>query len=143
MRTTRVLVVFILLLLMAARVEVNAQEDVRPTESQIEEPLTLFWVNTYGNIRLSNRLFWIAQTHFRFQETEETPFVGQIAQLYNRHAISYLFSKSFSASFGGVLRVNFNTDPESSGKNAVPEWRIWHQYKFAMPLSRVMIYHQN
>jgi hypothetical protein len=41
-----------------------------------------------------------------------------------------------------VLRINFNTDLESSAKNAVPEWRIWHQYKFAMPLSGAMIYHR-
>lgn len=119
-----------------------AQAQERPEESQLEDPVSLLWINTYGNIRLSNRLFWIAQTHFRFQETETTPFAGQIAQIYNRHAISYLFSKSFVASFGGVLRVNFNTSTAETDKNAVPEWRIWHQYKFAMPVSRVMIYHR-
>ncbi len=130
-----------ILMLYSGIAEVKGQ-DARPTESVIEEPLTLFWFNTYGNIRLSNRIFWIAQTHFRFQETADTKFAGQIAQIYNRHALSYLFSKSFNVSLGGVLRINYNTNPESAGQNSVPEWRIWHQYKFAMPISRVMIYHR-
>ena len=119
-----------------------AQEGDRPEESQIEEPLTLLWLNTYGNIRISNRLFWVAQTHFRFQEDSNTEFAGQIAQLYNRHAIGYIFNKSFNASLGGVLRINFNTKEPPEGRNAVTEWRIWHQYKFAMPLSSLMIYHR-
>lgn len=120
----------------------TAQEDTRPDESQIEEPVTQLWLNTYGNIRLSNRLFWIAQTHFRFSETNTQPFAGQVAQIYNRHAISYLFNKNFVASLGGVLRINFDTSDEVHDNTAVPEWRIWHQYKFAMPLSGVMVYHR-
>ncbi len=140
MRRLLFLLGFVVLLWIPAGLK--AQDQGRPTESQIEEPLTLLWINTYGNIRLSNRLFWVAQTHFRFQETDTRPFAGQIAQVYNRHAISYLFNKSFVASFGGVLRINFNTSDEEKDNNSVPEWRIWHQYKFAMPLSRVMVYHR-
>ncbi len=123
----------------------HAQEDtekVLPKESNFKEPLTKTWINTYGNIRIAKRLFWIAQTHFRFEETEDTPFVGQVAQIYNRHAIGYIYSKKFNASLGGVLRLNFNTDEDSTDRNLVPEWRIWHQYQFAMPLSRVMVYHR-
>ncbi|MDX1628580.1 MAG: DUF2490 domain-containing protein, partial [Fulvivirga sp.] len=115
----------------------------RPTESVYEEPITLLWINTYGNIRLSKRLFWIAQTHFRFQEKGNTPFFGQQAQIYNRHAIGYLFSKSFNVALGGVLRINYNTKPTSTEqKNRVPEWRIWHEYNFVMPLARLMVYHR-
>lgn len=120
-----------------------AQESESPTESVYEESITLLWINTYGNIRLSDRLFWIAQTHFRLQEKGNTKFAGQLAQVYNRHAISYLFSKKFNVSLGGVLRINFNTkDASVDDKNSVPEWRIWHQYQFAMPLSRMMVYHR-
>ncbi|MGB5930067.1 MAG: DUF2490 domain-containing protein, partial [Cyclobacteriaceae bacterium] len=100
------------------------------------------WINTYGNIRLSKRVFWIAQTHFRVREQGDMPFAGQIAQVYNRHAISYLVTKKFNVSLGGVLRVNFNTQDPPTGKSAVPEWRIWHQYQFAMPVERLMIYHR-
>ena len=119
----------------------QAQND-RPETSQIDKPITLLWVNTYGNVRLTKRLFWVAQTHFRFQENPNTPFVGQMAQIYNRHAISYLFSKNFNVSLGGVLRLNFNTKDAPVDNEVVPEWRIWHQYQFANPLSRLMIYHR-
>jgi len=136
------LILFAALLFETAGHSLLAQDDSRPTSSQLEDPKSILWLNTYGNIRLSNRFFWIAQTHFRFQETSTTPFAGQIAQIYNRHAISYLFSKSFVASFGGVLRINFNTSDEVFDNNAVPEWRIWHQYKFAMPLGSTMVYHR-
>jgi len=123
--------------------QANAQDPDLPKTSKLKEPLTLLWVNTYGNIRLTDRLFWIAQTHFRFQQNDQTPFAGQIAQVYNRHAISYLYSKALRISLGGVLRVNFNTDEVlPNERTAVPEWRIWHQYQFAMPLSRIMIYHR-
>lgn len=111
-------------------------------ESEFKDPKTATWFNTYGNIRISKRLFWDAQTHFRFEETMDMPFIGQIGQIYNRHAIGYIYSKKFNVSLGGVLRVNFNTDPDSEDRNAVPEWRIWHQYQFAQPLGTVMIYHR-
>ncbi|GAB4235358.1 MAG: hypothetical protein Tsb0034_09500 [Ekhidna sp.] len=131
-----------LLVVMASLSSVNGQTDPRPNESQLEEPITVFWINTYGNIRLTKRFFWVAQTHFRFQESKSTPFIGQVAQVYNRHAISYLYSKNFNASLGGVLRLNFNTKDKPVDNNMVPEWRIWHQYQFAIPLSRMMIYHR-
>lgn len=120
-----------------------AQLEEDPEASKLKEPLTLTWINTYGNIRLTDRLFWIAQTHFRFQQTEETPFAGQIAQVYNRHALSYLYSKYFQVRLGGVLRLNFNTNEILPGeRRMVPEWRIWHEYQFAQPLSGIMLYHR-
>ena len=121
---------------------VSAQEEA--TESIFKEPKTKLWVNTYGNVRISKRLFWVAQTHFRFQETKSTPYLGQVGQLYNRHAIGYIYSKYFNVSLGGVLRLNFNTDedPPATDENLVPEWRIWHQYMFAQPISTLMFYHR-
>ena len=113
-----------------------------PLSSKYKEPLTKLWINSYGNIRISKRLFWDAQTHLRFQETESSPFVGQVAQVYNRHAIGYIHSKYFNVSLGGVLRLNFNTDAAEFNRNLVPEWRIWHQYQFAQPLENMMIYHR-
>lgn len=116
--------------------------EILPLQSEFKEPKTRVWVNTYGNIRISKRLFWIAQTHFRFEETEDTPFVGQIGQIYNRHAIGYIYSKKVNAALGGVMRINFNTDESSTDRNVVPEFRIWHQYQFAQPLYSAMIYHR-
>ncbi len=121
----------------------SAQEgEMLPEKSEFKDPNTRVWFNTYGNIRISKRLFWDAQTHFRFQETEDTPFIGQIGQIYNRHAIGYIYSKKINFSLGGVVRINFNTDEDSIDRNVVPEWRIWHQYQFAQPLYSAMIYHR-
>ena len=124
---------------------VGAQESepvVLPETSQYKDPKTKVWINTYGNIRIGKRFFWDAQTHFRFQETKNTPFVGQIGQIYNRHAIGYIFDKKTNFRLGGVVRINFNTDEESEDRNVVPEWRIWHQYQFAMPFYSAMLYHR-
>ena len=115
---------------------------VLPEYSKYKEPVSKVWFNTYGNIRIGKRFFWDAQTHFRFEETENTPFIGQIGQIYNRHAIGYIYDKKTNFSLGGVVRINFNTDEESTDRNVVPEWRIWHQYQFAMPLYSAMLYHR-
>jgi hypothetical protein len=136
----RAFLIVITLIYVAIPKTVTAQEAEQ--QAVLEDPNTLLWLNTYGNIRVSNRLFWIAQTHFRFKESANTPFAGQIAQVYNRHALSYLFSKKFNVSLGGVLRVNFNDSPEIGERNTVPEWRIWHQYQFANPLGNMMTYHR-
>ena len=119
----------------------------KPPVAKFKDPTDALWVNTYGNIRISDRWFWIAQTHFRFAGTDETPLVGQIGQLYNRHALSYLVSKKFRPSLGGVLRLNFNparASAEGVGaeRNMVPEYRIWHEYLFAAPVGRVYFYHR-
>ncbi len=127
-------------------VPMMAQEETEgvflPTESEFKDPKTKVWFNTYGKIRISKRFFWDAQTHFRFQETKETPFIGQLAQIYNRHALAYIYSKKVNFSLGGVVRVNFNTDEDSEDRNVVPEFRIWHQYQFAQALYSAMIYHR-
>lgn len=118
------------------------EPEVLPEYSTYKDPKTKVWINTYGNIRIGKRFFWDAQTHFRLEETESTPFIGQIGQIYNRHAIGYIFSKQTNVSLGGVVRINFNTDEDSEDRNVVPEWRIWHQYQFAMPFYSAMLYHR-
>lgn len=134
-------VIFLLLFSLSAFTQEIEREEL-PLSSKYKEPLTKLWINSYGNIRISKRLFWDAQTHLRFEETESSPFVGQVAQIYNRHAIGYIHSKYFNVSLGGVLRLNFNTDADEFDRNLVPEWRIWHQYQFAQPLENMMIYHR-
>ena len=122
----------------------KAQEPtILPEETKLKDAKTKYWFNTYGNVRIGKRLFWIAQTHFRFEESEDMPFAGQLGQIYNRHAIGWLYDKKFNAAVGGVLRLNFNTDEsDDTGRNLVPEYRIWHQYQFAVPISSVMAYHR-
>ncbi|WP_198145119.1 DUF2490 domain-containing protein [Microscilla marina] len=123
--------------------KISAQQTGVPEKSEFKKATTRLWLNTYGNIRISDKLFWIAQTHFRFQEKDQTRFAGQVGQIYNRHAISYFYSKKFTASLGGVFRLNMNTDDILEGEQTmVPEWRIWHQYLFAVPFPRLMVYHR-
>ncbi|MEM7548309.1 MAG: DUF2490 domain-containing protein [Bacteroidota bacterium] len=129
----------LLLVVLHAR---SQEEEQLPRRSEFKDPVTLFWFNTYGNIRISKHLFWVAQTHFRRQESRNTEFIGQWNQIYNRHAIGYIFSKNLTASLGGVLRVNFNTDEDEGERRTVPEWRIWHQYQFAIPFPRLVVYHR-
>ena len=138
------LVLFIFKILFACSLA-NAQTtpEILPEESKFKEPTTKYWINTYGNMRISKKFFWVAQTHFRFQETEDTPFVGQVGQIYNRHALGYIYSNKINFALGGVLRLNFNTgDDVDDQSNLVPEWRIWHQYQFAMPVGIAVAYHR-
>ena len=125
-------------------ITLQAQEASEPefTSSQFQESVTKYWMNTYGNIRISKNFFWIAQTHFRFQEDNGTPFVGQIGQIYNRHAIGYIYSKKINFALGGVLRLNYDTKDQSQTKTVIPEYRIWHQYQFAMHVGSAVAYHR-
>ncbi len=103
---------------------------------------TRYWLNTYGNIRLTKKLFWVAQTHFRFDENENTPFVGQISQIYNRHGLGYIVTSDFNVTLGGVLRLNFNSEAVDGAETVLPEYRIWHQYQFTNFFYNSVIYHR-
>ena len=121
-----------------------AQEipEVLPEASRFETPVTKYWLNTYGNIRISKKFFWVAQTHFRLQETDETPFIGQMAQIYNRHALGYIYSDKINFALGGVLRLNYNVKENGESNIILPEYRIWHQYQFAMKVGIAVAYHR-
>jgi len=142
MKNFKQIVVMMAILVFAFAKAQTPTENDEDKEAKFKDPTTKYWLNTYGNIRVSKRLFWIAQTHFRFQETAETDYVGQIGQLYNRHAIGYIYNNKANFAIGGVLRLNFDTSEEERDRNLVPEYRIWHQYQFAIPLWRAMSYHR-
>ncbi|MCC4212043.1 DUF2490 domain-containing protein [Leeuwenhoekiella parthenopeia] len=148
MPSQKIILPFLLALTLAFVNPVRSQDspdmdsEAETRESKYKDVKRKFWFNTYGNIRISKRLFWIAQTHLRFEETAGTPYVGQIGQIYNRHAIGYIYDKKTNFALGGVLRLNFNTDPDSEGPDLLPEYRIWHQYQFAMPVYNAMAYHR-
>lgn len=131
---------FFLVPLLNIALAISAQEIQE--ESEFQEPITQYWINTYGNIRISKKLFWVAQTHFRFQETPSTPFIGQIGQIYNRHAIGYIYSDKVNFALGGVLRLNYDVKENGNNKVILPEYRIWHQYQFAMTLGSAVAYHR-
>lgn len=120
----------------------NAQEWVED-DSRVRSPSSYMWFHTYGKFRLTDKLFWDAQTHFRTTEYDGTRYVGRMAQIYNRHGLKYLFSKRFSATLGGVLRLNFSPEPENDDfKDITLEPRIWHQYVYSMKFEYFKVYHR-
>jgi hypothetical protein len=66
-----------------------------------------------------------------------------MAQIYNRWGLQWNPSKKFSATIGGVLRFDFTPDPKNDAlRNLILEPRIWHEYIFAVPFDRFMVYHR-
>lgn len=136
------MLLFILILLFTIFGQAQNTLNFQPKESVYNANVTRLWINTYGNIRISKNLFWVAQTHLRFQETESTPFLGKVAQVYNRHGLGYIYSDKINFVFGGVLRLNFNITDVDEKENLIPEYRIWHQYQFAMDIGRAVAFHR-
>jgi hypothetical protein len=141
------IIVLISILFISSNCAVNAQEAELPTELVKVKPTTSVWFNNYWNMRVSDKLFWAGELHYRTTERNNVPFVGRTAQVYNRHGIKYMFSKNFNMTAGGVLRLDFTPDPGNSDFNAViVEPRLWHEYFFGMPFSysgvNFMVYHR-
>lgn len=116
-------------------------QDVR--ESVFEDFETNLWLGSYSKFRLSEKWFWRAEMHYRRGGYNDIPFVGRMAQIYNRHAINYLVSPNFNVSLGGVLRLDFTPDPGNDEfDHVVYEPRIWHEYLFVMPFPRFQVFHR-
>lgn len=115
----------------------------RPEATIVNKPQTFVWLNTYGKIKLGDKWYWTAETHFRTQEYNNTDYVGRFAQWYNRHGAQYIFNPNFSATAGVVLRLNFTPEPgDDNFEKIVLEPRFWHEYMFSMPLFNFMAYHR-
>lgn len=104
-----------------------------PDGARFEDPGTLVWLGTYTTIRLGDKLYYEAQHHYRRSNYDGTPWVGRMAQIYNRHAITYKFSDRFIFTVGPVLRLNFTPEPGNEDfEELTLEPRIWHEYSFPM-----------
>lgn len=122
--------------------QLNVAQDY-PSSSTFDDPENELWLGTYGNFRLTEKLYWAGEFHFRTNGSSQTPLVDHLSKLYNRHGLKYVHSKKFSATVGGVLRLNFSPDGnQGESKALVLEPRIWHEYVFAIPFERFMIYHR-
>jgi len=122
---------------------VFAQSNGAPSKAQFNPTGTNLWLGSYGNIRITEKLFWAGELHYRRTEHNNTPYIGRIAQVYNRHGIKYVYSRNLSATFGGVLRLNFTPEPGNTNFNfLVLEPRVWYEFLFAMPFPRLMVYHR-
>lgn len=112
-------------------------------QAQFQAPTSLLWIGSYNKFRLSEKWFWRGEFHYRRTEYDGIPVVGRMAQIYNRHALMYLFSENFTFSIGPVLRLNFTPQPGNPDFNTVvPEPRIWHEYLFVVPWPRFQMYHR-
>lgn len=136
--------VFIYLILLFFLVLENPSKAQEIANSAVmSKPTTGVWLGSYGTVRLSEKLFWAGEFHYRRSEYNDIPFIGRMDRLYNRHGLTYLFSKKFSATVGGVLRFDYSPEPgNDSYDNFVLEPRIWHEYLFALPFPKFMVYHR-
>lgn len=114
----------------------------QPDASLVRPQTTLTWLGSYGTFRLSEKWYWHGELHYRRQESNSTNFIGELAQIYNRHGIKFIPTKNFSATAGGVLRLDFNPNAEEGFKSMILEPRIWHEYIWTMPFERFRIYHR-
>jgi hypothetical protein len=114
-----------------------------PSTAQFGEMGTNLWVGSYNKFRIGEKLIWDAQHHYRRGGYNDIPFVGRMAQLYNRHALTYIFNKNFNATAGAVLRLDWTPRPgDETIENMILEPRFWHEYMFIMPFNRFMVYHR-
>ncbi len=118
------------------------------TYAQNNEPVfedleTNLWLSSYNKFRIADKLYWAAELHYRRVGTTENPFIDKMAQIYNRHGLSYVFSRNFNVTAGGVLRLNFTPEPGNEEFKPVDiEPRIWHQYIFVSPWPRFIMYNR-
>lgn len=114
--------------------------------SQIKTPITGLWLGLYTKLRIGERTFYYAETHYRRQNSLDNnwDFAGRMGKLYNRHGINYLVNNYFEVTAGPVLVLAYGPDRYNPKyERMVPEFRIWHQYLLIQPqMGRVKVYHQ-
>ncbi len=119
----------------------SAQE--RPV-SQLRE--TGLWNGLYLKVKLSNKLGYYGEHHYRLRNSENNlyDFIGRQRQVYNRAGLNIFFNPHFEAVIGPTLVFNFTPSPGNPNFEKVTiEPRIWHQWLFIMPpMGRFKIYHQ-
>lgn len=131
----------ILALLILSAFNLNAQNQ----EPVFEDLETNLWLSSYNKFRITDKLFWAAELHYRRigDPGVNTPFVDRMAQIYNRHGLNYVFSPNFNFTAGGVLRLDFTPEPgNESFEPLIVEPRIWHEYLFVTPWPRFIVYNR-
>lgn len=113
-------------------------------EAKLEE--TGLWNGVYLNFRLSDKLSYYAEHHYRLRNSQQNlyDFIGRNRQIYNRAGLKYAFNESFEVIVGPTLVLNFSPDKSNSNFDRIAyEPRIWHQWLFIMPgINRIKLYHQ-
>lgn len=130
----------LLIILLGTCINLSAQEN----EPQFADMESNLWLSSYNKFRLGDKLYWAGELHYRrIGESNTTPFIDRMAQVYNRHGLNYVFSPNFNATVGGVLRLDFTPQPGNPEfEPLILEPRIWHQYLFVLPFPRFMVYNR-
>lgn len=124
---------------------ITAQEGSTPPSQEaslLREVQTQAWLGSYGTFRLSDKWYWHGELHYRRNESNNSLFLGEMGQIYNRHGIKYIPTKNFSATLGGVLRLDYNPNAAEGFESLILEPRIWHEYIWTMPFEKFRIYHR-
>jgi hypothetical protein len=130
---------FLNILLLFTSVNIYSQVN----SAKFQAPTNNLWIGNYNKIKIGNKLYWDAQLHVRTIQSNKVAIVGQMAQIYNRHGISYVPNNKISITAGPVLRIDFSPDPSNKSlKKIILEPRIWHEYVFSMPFNRFNLYHR-
>lgn len=125
----------------------NAQEGIEPEEPVRRglAPTTESWNGLYLKFRLSDRIFWYQENHYRRRNSidNRSDFIGRMSQLYNRGGIVYLFNDQFEVTVGPTLVWNFTPDPDDPRYlKSTLEPRLWHQWLLTQSIAGVKILHQ-
>lgn len=124
--------------------EITAQET--PQDQMVSLPgTTAWWQGFYFKIRLSDRLFYYQENHYRRINSldDRGDFVGRMGQFYNRPGLVYLVNPSFEITAGPVITFRYTPEPGNDAfDKTVPDLRIWHQYVLNHSIGRIKILHQ-
>lgn len=126
---------------------VSGQELTEPAEPVRRglAPTTESWNGLYLKFRLSDRVFWYQENHYRRRSSLENraDFVGRMGQLYNRAGFVYLFNDQFEVTVGPTLVWNFTPNPDDpSYLTSTLEPRLWHQWLFTQSIGGIRVLHQ-
>lgn len=107
-------------------------------EKQISNSSEL-WLGMYTKYRLSEKLFYYGEYHYRRREN----FIQEMAQIYLRFGLTYLFDKNFEIT-GGIVTPIYWAPGSREGEidRVVMQYRFWEQLLFVQPVGRSKIYHQ-
>lgn len=135
---------FLIVFLTLSMVSYGQTEPMR--RAQTNAPGTGLWVGLYTKLRLSERIYYYAETHYRRQNSRDNrlDFAGRMNKFYNRHGLTYLVTNYFEITAGPVVVLRYTPDPGNPEyEPMVPEYRFWHQWLFIQPqMGRFKFYHQ-
>ncbi len=135
----------VLLTLGFISVSVGQDEIPAPPQRINQAPTTELWNGFYLKMRLSDKLFWYQENHYRRRSSADNrlDFTGRMGQVYNRFGLTYLFTDNFEVTLGPTVVWNYTPEPGNPEFNrSVIEPRIWHQWLLIQNIGRIKLLHQ-